>query len=143
MIKGIHLLSLLILFSCGQPDKKGEVNVKSEKSENHIEVLDFHTDHRCVSCLKIEELTRATLKESFQAELNDSLILFSLINVDSPENQTIAEEYEAFGTALMISVFKDGEESVLDLTEWAFNAIHGTDFKSELKKELKDALKQL
>lgn len=143
MNKAIYLLSIVFLFSCSESDEMNKDVPKSKNVKNHIEVLDFHTDHRCESCLKIEKLTKETLNEFFKKELEEGTITFSLINVDVEENKEVAEEYEAFGTALMISVFKDGEEDLLDLTQWAFEAIHGDAFKSELTKELKIALKKL
>lgn len=143
MKKVIFLLTTLFLFSCSESIDKNEAPANTKPTKNHVAVYDFHTDHRCESCITIERLTKETLNESFPNQLEDSTIVFSLINVDSPENQKIAEEYEAFGTALMITVFKDGEEDILDLTEWAFDAIHGEDFKNELKKELDQALKKI
>lgn len=143
MKKVIFLLTTLLLFSCGESNDDNGKSVIVELDKNHVAVYDFHTDHRCESCLTIERLTKETLNENFGSNLKDSTITFTLINVDAKENQKIAEEYEAFGTALMITVFKDGEEDILDLTEWAFDAIHGDDFKSELKKELNQALKKL
>lgn len=137
------VMSALFLFACGQSNEKKNNPVKTEEIRDHIAVLDFHTDHRCESCITIEKLTQETLNAYFKNELKDSTITFSLINVDAAENKEMAEEYEAFGTSLMISVFKNGEEDVLDLTEWAFEAIHGNDFKAELKKELAIALKKL
>ena len=143
MKKVIFLLTTVLLFSCGESNDKIEKSVQSEPSKNHVAVYDFHTDHPCESCITIENLTKETLNENFSSNMKDSTITFTLINVDSPENQVMAEEYDAFGTALMITVFKDGEEDILDLTEWAFDAIHGDNFKSELKKELGIALKKL
>jgi len=143
MKKFIYFFSIVLLFSCGQSKEQNKETESVSPNKNYIAVYDFHTDHRCESCLTIEKLTKETLNESFKNELNDSTIVFSLINVDVAENDKIAEEYQAFGTALMITVFKDGEEDILDLTEWAFEAIHGNDFKKELKKELNNGLKKL
>lgn len=139
----IFLFSTLLLFACDGSTDNVEKSVVVQPNKNYVAVYDFHTDHRCESCLIIEKLTKETLNESYSSNLKDSTIIFSLINIDAVDNQNIAEEYEAFGTALMITVFKDGEEDVLDLTEWAFDAIHGDDFKNELKKELDQALKKL
>lgn len=139
----LFVLTTIFLFSCGSDDKENSEKSTFKRSGNYVAILDFHTDHRCKSCVTIEKLTKETLQENFKSELIDSTIVFSLINVDAAENKTIAEEYEAFGTSLMISVFKNGEEEVLDLTEWAFEAIHGDDFKTELKNEIKEALKKL
>jgi len=143
MKKIIFILGVLTFVSCSQSNKETEESNTPKKESNYIAVYDFHNDHRCKSCLTIERLAKETLEENFKNEMDDSTIIFSLINVDAPENEEMAEEYEAFGTDLMIVVFKDGEEDILDLTDWAFEAIHTDEFKSEFKKEIDIALKKL
>lgn len=133
----------MVLVSCKQNESIEKTEVSFPVERNHVAVFDFHNDHRCTSCVTIEKLSKETLNEFFKPELEDSTVVFSLVNVDLPENEKMAEEYEVYGTALMIVVFKDGEEDVLDLTDWAFEAIHGDDFKPEFKKEIELALNKL
>jgi hypothetical protein len=46
----------------------------------------FHTTTRCVSCLKIENLTQFTLESDFPSELAEGLIEWRPVNLDTPGN---------------------------------------------------------
>lgn len=126
-------------------------NAEQEKSTDMadptqvVQVLDFHSTHRCLTCNTIEEKTRATLEAFYKDEVEKGLITFQTINVDEEENAAIAQEFEAFGTALFINVVKEGESSKVDLTEFAFmNAMNeDASFQDGLKVELNKALEQL
>ena len=60
-----------------------------------VEIIQFHSERRCMTCNKIEKLTRQTLKD-FPA------IPFSLVNVDDSKNEKKATQFEATGTALFL-----------------------------------------
>jgi phosphoribosylanthranilate isomerase len=99
-----------------------------------FEVIQFHSEHRCVTCVKIEKLTRATLAKTYPA------IPFRLINADDKKNAKIAEQFEATGTALFLYNAKTGKKK--NLTEFAFmKAGNETAFDAELKKFITDFLK--
>lgn len=139
----IILISTVLLFSCGQENKENkQVDVKMP-TKNHIAIYDFHTDHRCETCIAIEAAARETLNKNFKSQLNDSTITFTLINADSEENQAVAEEYGAFGTTLAITIIKDGKKEIMDITNWAFDAVHGDNFENELTDKLNNALTKL
>ncbi len=144
----IYLLSIILLSACGQGNKENTSTITEDApteimAKNQILVYDFHTTHRCETCLKIENATKETLNENFKAELAEELITFSLFNADAEENELLAEEYGAYGTTLAISIVKDGNKEILDITNWAFEAIHGDNFKTELTAQLNEALAQL
>ncbi len=93
-----------------------------------LEIIQFHSEHRCVTCLKIEELTKETLK-SFTG------MPFKLVNVDDTKNEKMAEKFEAAGTALFIYNPKTGKKK--DMTDFAFmNAGDKIKFMAGLKKEI-------
>ncbi len=74
-----------------------------------LEVIDFHTTARCVSCLILEDLTKKTLETNFASEIANGVISFSSINVDLPENRALAQEYQATGSSLFIkAILADG-----------------------------------
>jgi phosphoribosylanthranilate isomerase len=99
-----------------------------------FEVIQFHSEHRCVTCVKIEKLTRATLVKTYPG------IPFRLINADDKKNAKIAEQFEATGTALFLYNAKTGKKK--NLTEFAFmKAGNETAFDAELKKFITDFLK--
>lgn len=99
-----------------------------------IEVIQFHSEHRCVTCVQIEKMTRATLEKSFKN------VPFTLVNVDDSKNARKAEQFEATGTALYLFNPKTGKKK--DLTQFAFmNAFDDKEFEAELKKHIEDFMK--
>jgi hypothetical protein len=99
-----------------------------------IGVIQFHSEHRCMTCLKIEKLTRATLANNFPG------MTFTLVNVDDKKNAKMAEEFQAAGTALFLYNSKSGSKK--DLTEFAFlKAGDEKKFEEELKKYIQDFIK--
>jgi len=99
-----------------------------------LQVIQFHSEHRCISCIKIEKLTRSTLAKHFPG------VVFTLINVDEKKNEKMTEQFEATGTALFLYNPKTGKKK--DLTPFAFmNVGNETKFDAELKKYIEEFLK--
>lgn len=158
-MKTIKILSILIvlsglLFSCSSPKK--EDNLSDNQSDtnktiqtnkpvkDHLAIYDFHNEHRCVTCIAIENATKNTLHKFFQKELDDNTITFDLYNCEADENQDLVEEYGAFGTTLTFTIFKNGEKlEIRDLTNWAFETIDTDEFETGMKEEIQTALNQL
>jgi len=99
-----------------------------------IQVIQFHSAHRCVTCLKIEKLTRTTLTASYRA------VPFRLVNVDDKNNAKMAEQFQASGTGLFLYNPKTGKKK--DLTDFAFmRAGDDKKFAIELKKHIEDFIR--
>ena len=136
-MKKLSVLIFLIgvLFSCKETSKKeAEVN---KNLTNKIEVIDFHSTHRCMTCNAIESNTKYTLETYFSKELKANKITFKTINVDEEENFKTAEKFEATGTSLFLNVIVDGTETAINLTDFAF--MNGRDtkaFSDELKSKI-------
>lgn len=93
-----------------------------------IEVIQFHSEHRCMTCNKIETLTREVLK-SYPG------VPFTLVNVDVKKNDKKAAQFEATGTALFLYNPKTGKKK--ELTDFAFMQAGNKDkFAEGLKKEI-------
>ena len=141
--KFLTLLAIsLILTSCNGQDKNKTTSL--DKSVSKIEVMDFHSTHRCMTCNAIEANTKYTLETYFTEELKENIITFKVINVDEKENEKIAEKFEASGTALILNVINKGKETQVNLTDFAF--IKGNDqevFSKELKAKIEAELKTL
>ena len=114
---------LMFMASAATAQTKVATVVKSD-----VEIIQFHSEHRCMTCLKIEELTKETVK-SFTG------MPFKLVNVDDDKNEKMAEKFEAAGTALFIYNSKTGKKK--DMTDFAFmNSGDKTKFMAGLKKEI-------
>ena len=142
-LKFITVLAIgLILTACnGQNKSKDQI---LDQSVSKIEVLDFHSTHRCMTCNAIEANTKYTLNTYFAKELKEDKITFQVINVDEKKNEKIAEKFEASGTSLILNVIKNGKETQINLTDFAF--MNGNDqetFSKELKAKIDTELKTL
>lgn len=119
---------LMLLFTFCNSEAQNTKQTSTATSDAKIEVIQFHSEHRCMTCNKIESLTKETLK----AYPN---IPFSLVNVDDKKNEKKAEQFEATGTALFLYNPKTGKKK--DLTDFAFmNAGNKEKFIEGLKKEI-------
>ncbi|HEY9168185.1 MAG TPA: nitrophenyl compound nitroreductase subunit ArsF family protein [Lutibacter sp.] len=136
------LVISLFLFSCtGKAQNKTAAN---QAKGNSIEVIDFHSTNRCMTCKAIEANTKYTLDTYFANELKSGKIVFKIVDVDKKENEKFAEKFEATGTSLFLNVIIDGKEKQVDLTNFAF--MKGTDqktFSDELKQSITIQLKSL
>ncbi len=132
----------LMLTSCNEQNKIEDQPL--DQTISKIEVLDFHSTHRCMTCNAIEANTKYTLNTYFSRELKEDKITFQVINVDEKENEKIAEKFEASGTSLILNVIKNGKETQINLTDFAF--MNGNDqeaFSKELKDKIDTELKTL
>lgn len=137
----IILAVSFVLFGCKSEQGKNTKTETVDKAISKIEILDFHSTHRCMTCNAIEDNTRYTLATYFASELKNGKISFQTVNVDEKENEALAEKFQASGTALFLNVIKNGEEKQVNLTDFAF--IKGTDqlvFSTELKEKIESEL---
>jgi hypothetical protein len=106
-------------------------NSFAQNKVSGIEVYQFHNEHRCVTCLEIEKLTKEVLK-------TQGNIPFKLFNVDEKKNEKLAESYQATSTALFLVNSKTGKRK--DLTSFAFMNAMGekAKFKADLAKEIQE-----
>ncbi len=122
------VMMLLLNYNCEAQIPKNNSTLSSDAK---IEVIQFHSEHRCMTCNKIEILT----KEALKAYPN---ISFFLVNVDDKKNAKMAEQFEATGTALFLYNPKTGKKK--DLTDFAFMNAKSKpeEFKKGLINEIKN-----
>jgi hypothetical protein len=144
-----HLISnlfILLVFSLTAYTANAQTeNGDMASQKDVVQVIDFHSTHRCMTCNAIESKTTSTLNTYFKQEMEDGTITFQAVNVEDKDNYDLAEEFEAAGTSLFINVMKDGKSSKVDLTEFAFMNATNSDnsFEIGLKEEIQKALNLL
>jgi len=108
-----------------------------------LEVIYFHATRRCPTCMAIEENTKKTLDTYFSNRLKSGTIKMTVINVDEDKNKSIAEKYEATGSALFLTIRNTGKEAKTDMTDYAFSyARNNPDkFMTGLKDKINELLK--
>ena len=94
--------------------------------------------------MRLKQIQNIRLDTYFSKELKDDKITFQVVNVDEKENEKIAEKFEASGTSLFLNVIRNGKETQINLTDFAF--MNGNDqeaFSKELKSKIDKELKTL
>lgn len=121
----IFAILLLLFFS-----KDGNAQTKATST---FQVIQFHSEHRCMTCNKIEELSRIALKKY-------PAIPFSLVNADDKKNERICAQFEASGSSLFL--YNTKTKKIKNLTEMAFmNAGDQPKFIKEFNKNMDAFLK--
>ena len=157
MKSSLFLFALVLFFatSCQQNSAENKAaatettaNAVSPKAAtqvaNRVDVLDFYGTHRCKTCKAIEANSRYTLETYFAQAMKEGKLTFNVVNIDEEKNAEIAEKFEAAGTSLFLDVFKDGNETIIELTDFAF--AKGNDqaaFSKELKTRIEEQLQKL
>ena len=118
----------ITFFSC-KNEAKEETKISENTVQTDIQLIQFHTEHRCITCNNIEKLSKETIK-------GNEAISFVLYNVDDEKNAKVAEQFEASGTSLYL--YNSKTKATKDLTEMAFKYAknEGDKFKTELQKEI-------
>lgn len=128
ILTSVFAAVMLLFISCNGNAQTNKATAAKSTAKASVEIIQFHSEHRCMTCNKIEKLTRATLK-------NYPTIPFSLVNVDDAKNEKKATQFEAAGTALFLYNPKTGKKK--DLTDFAFmTAGDEAKFAKELEKEI-------
>ena len=126
----IVLAVFTTFFSC-KNEAKEETKISENTVQTDIQLIQFHTEHRCETCNNIEKLSKETIK-------GNEAISFVLYNVDEEKNAKVAEQFEATGTSLYL--YNSKTKATKDLTEMAFMYAknEGEKFKTELQKEISE-----
>ena len=103
------------------------------KKDSTVQVIQFHSEHRCMTCNKIEELARVALKKY-------PTIPFSLVNADDKKNEKQCTQFQAYGSSLFL--YNTKTKKIKNLTEMAFmNAGDQDKFINEFNKNMDVFLK--
>ncbi|MBK9966894.1 MAG: hypothetical protein IPP07_19230 [Holophagales bacterium] len=75
-----------------------------------VVVTYFRATARCTSCLKIEDLTNATMTSRFAVPIAEKRVVWRVLNLDEPENSHFVKDYGLFTKSVVVSEVKNGKE---------------------------------
>ena len=75
-----------------------------------ILVTYFHATARCMSCLKIEDLTNATMTTRFAGPIADKRVVWRVVNIDEPGNNHFVKDYGLYTKSVVVSEVREGRE---------------------------------
>jgi len=82
----------------------------SQQGNRKVVAYYFHGRVRCVSCVKIETLSRKAVTEGFPKELMNGRLEFRDVNVEEPENRHFIADYKLFSQSLVLVEIRDGRQ---------------------------------
>ncbi len=72
----------------------------------------FHGNKRCMTCNRIEELTKQSLQTKFGGQLANGKIVFQSINLDEPANEHFIKDFQLVAKSVVMQ--KDGKFEKFD-----------------------------
>ncbi len=128
IITSVFATFMLLFVSCNGNAQAKKTTEKSSSAVSQIQVIQFHSEHRCMTCNKIEEITKVALKKY-------PAVPFSLVNADDKKNEKQCTQFQAFGSSLFL--YNTKTKKIKNLTEMAFmNAGDQDKFIKEFNKNM-------
>ena len=70
----------------------------------------LHGNRRCATCKKLEAYSEEAVRTGFIQELEDSSVIWKVVNFEDEGNEHFAKDYQLYSQSLIISRIKDGKE---------------------------------
>ena len=134
MKKLLPLIGLLALFLSTSIFALEVVNTPKK-----LDIYYFHGHLRCVTCLAVENETRALLGSDFKKELDTGILKLTVLNLEEPESQTLVQKYGIWGPSLLLV---NNQRQKVDLTELGFRFARNKPerFREELRAIIQQQL---
>lgn len=136
------LLAVLMFSSCGNNQNAKAQSKNQTTQKEFIEVIDFHSKQRCVTCLAIEKLTKEVVENEFAQQVKDGKVVFKSIDISTKEGEKIADKYEVTWSSLFVNKWEDGKENINNMTDFGFSYAKNSPevFKEGVKKKIDELL---
>jgi hypothetical protein len=85
-------------------------DASSPEGNRKVVAYYFHGRVRCVSCVKIEKLSRKAVTEGFSKDLKNGRLEFRDVNVEEPANRHFIADYRLFSQSLVLVEIRDGRQ---------------------------------
>lgn len=130
----ILLTILALLSACGNKKDKASsiVPLSISVDKGQTAVFYFHSNHRCATCMAVENTAKEALKETF----NETVPFYS-IDITTDEAKELMKEYKVSVQTLLI--VKDDQRK--DITSNAF--MYARSNPEKVKEEIKTIIESL
>jgi thiol-disulfide isomerase/thioredoxin len=122
------IIIVVLLFTAGctessfQPGNARPIpqsTISSNSTVERVEVIHFHGDQQCTSCIEVGDLAEETVKEYFPRELTSGKLSFHHVNYDDLANKDIVANYRVTGSSLWITSYDaNGVHRLQDMDVW-------------------------
>jgi len=112
---------------------------------NRVDVIYFHVNQRCVTCLCFEQHVNNVIDTYFQDAVSSGKLAYRVLNLQKAENTDIAKKYGAVGSQLFINVIIKGVDNIEDIQSiwnWKCPSDPGG-FERKVKSIIEQSLKEI
>ena len=137
-MKHYLLFAVLCLFTGISTAFSQKVN-----TQDYVEIVYFHGKQRCITCRAIEKYAKEVVEQDFAKELKQDKVRFKVIDISTPEGETIADKYEVSWSAIFINKISNGKETKNNMTDFGFSYAKNSPqtFKKGIKEKIEELLK--
>jgi hypothetical protein len=112
---------------------------------NHVDVIYFHVNQRCPTCLCFEQQVNHVIETDFSDAINSGRLTYQVLNAQQEQNAAIAKQYGAVGSQLFINTVVNGQDNIEDIQDiWNWNCRYNAPgFDGKVKSVIEYSLKGL
>jgi hypothetical protein len=89
---------------------------------NRVDVIYFHVNQRCVTCLCFEEHVNNVIDKYFGNDIASGKLTYRVLNAQLPQNAAIAQKYGVVGSQLFINTISNGVDNIENISKiWDWN----------------------
>jgi len=112
---------------------------------NRVDVIYFHVNQRCVTCLCFEQQVNHVIEAYFGGAITSGKLTYRVLNLQKAENTATATKYGAVGSQLFINTVVNGKDHVEDIQDiWNWNCRYNApSFDRKVRSVIEDSLKEL
>lgn len=91
-------------------ESSGDADTTLSCKDQRVVVTYFHMNRRCPTCEKLEAYSSEAVASGFAKALEDSTVIWLVVNFEAEGNEHFAEDYQLFSQSLVLSKLCDGKE---------------------------------
>ena len=132
--------------AAGTADNLTAVAVQSQSPlPNRIDVIYFHVNQRCPTCLCFEERVNHVIEADFSDAIISGRLTYKVLNAQQEQNAAIAKKYGAVASQLFINTVVNGKDNIKDIQDiWNWNCRGDAPiFDRKVRNVIEDSLKGL
>jgi len=84
--------------------------VTAPDTASRVIVFYLHSNRRCITCKKLEAYSEEAVTSGFEAQLEDSLIIWKVVNFEEEANEHYVKDYGLYSQSLVLSRLQGDQE---------------------------------
>lgn len=108
---------------------------------NRVDVIYFHMNQRCVTCLCFEQRITDIINKYFSDDIKSGKLTYKVLNAQEQQNTAIAKKYGVTGSSFFINTIINGVDHIMDIQDiWNWKC--GTaNFDQKVRNVIEQSLK--